>query len=35
MKRATLLAAWTVLAIDRDGRILIALCDGSMLCLGK
>jgi len=23
------------LAIDRDGRILIALCDGSMLCLGK
>ncbi len=36
--------AWTVdlpeqpvmnrLAIDHDGRVLIALCDGSMLCLG-
>ena len=23
------------IAVDRDGRILVALCDGSMLCLGK
>jgi outer membrane protein assembly factor BamB len=23
------------LALDRDGRILVALCDGSMLCLGR
>jgi outer membrane protein assembly factor BamB len=23
------------LAIDRDGRIIVALCDGSMRCLGK
>jgi len=23
------------IALDRDGRILVALCDGSMLCLGK
>jgi hypothetical protein len=37
--------AWTVdlpeqpvmnrLAIDRDGRVLTALCDGSVLCLGR
>ena len=23
------------LALDRDGRVLLALCDGSILCLGK
>jgi hypothetical protein len=23
------------IAIDKDGRILIALCDGSVMCLGK
>ncbi|MFH0938269.1 MAG: PQQ-binding-like beta-propeller repeat protein [Planctomycetota bacterium] len=23
------------IALDRDGRIFVALCDGSMLCLGK
>jgi outer membrane protein assembly factor BamB len=37
--------AWTVdlpeqavmnrLALDRDGRVLVALCDGSMICLGR
>jgi outer membrane protein assembly factor BamB len=37
--------AWTVdlpeqpamnrLALDRDGRVLVALCDGSVLCLGR
>jgi hypothetical protein len=39
------LKAWTVdlpeqavmnrLALDRDGRVLVALCDGSMICLGR
>jgi hypothetical protein len=23
------------LALDRDGRVLVALCDGSVLCLGR
>jgi hypothetical protein len=37
--------AWTVdlpeqavmnrMALDRDGRVLVALCDGSVVCLGR
>jgi hypothetical protein len=23
------------LALDRDGRILVSLCDGSVICLGR
>ena len=44
-RRADGSKAWTVdlpeqpamnrLALDRDGRVLIALCDGSVLCLGR
>ena len=27
--------AMSRLALDREGRVLVALCDGSILCLGR